>query len=334
MSKILSQDEIDALLTSTASQEPRAPGGRPLDDGSVVVYNFRRPDRVNREQIRSLQFLHDRFARNISTSLSAYLRTVTDVNVTSVEQFTYSEFLMSLPDPTAFYAISLSPIEGLAALELNPAVAFSMIDRMLGGTGRGMAPTRGLTEIEHTVIDGVVKLILEHLTETWRNIVEVRFRVNGRETRPQMLQVAAPNEVVVLVGFDIKVGDTRGMLHFCLPATVIESVGDSFTHTWYRSHREPTVADREQFWRTLGHLPVGVAATVETTMLARDVLEFAPGDVIALGHRLSDPLQVRIHDTVKFEAHPVSEAGRAGVRLLNTVSSPTANHALPEVVHG
>jgi flagellar motor switch protein FliM len=329
VSKILSQDEIDALLTSAADLEKTAATDLRLDSESVIIYNFRRPDRVSKEQIRSLHFLHDRFARNISTSLSAYLRTVTDVNVTSVEQFTYSEFLMSLPDPTAFYAISLTPIEGLGALELNPSVAFSMIDRMLGGSGKGMAPTRGLTEIEHNVIDGVVKLVLEHLTETWRNIVDVRFRVNGRDTRPQMLQVAAPNEVVVLIGFDIKIGDARGMLNFCLPATAIETVGDSFTHTWYRAHREPTMDDRQQFWRTLGHLPVEVSATVETTLPARDVLELAPGDVLALGHRLSDPLQVRVCDTVKFEAYPMQERGQAGVRLLQHVANP----AVPEVVH-
>ena len=328
MSKILSQDEIDALLTSAADLESST--GAPdlaLDGESVIVYNFRRPDRVNKEQIRSLHFLHDRFARNISTSLSAYLRTVTDVNVTSVEQFTYSEFLMSLPDPTAFYAISLTPLEGLAALELNPAVAFSMIDRMLGGSGKGMAPTRGLTEIEHNVIDGVVKLVLEHLTETWRNIVDVRFRVNGRDTRPQMLQVAAPNEVVVLIGFDIRIGDARGMLNFCLPATAIETVGDQFTHTFYRSHREPTLDDRHQFWRTLGHLPVNVAATVSTTLPARDVLELAPGDVIALGHRVTEPLEVRVADAIKFEALPMQEMGRAGVRVLHQVKTAHALEA-------
>ena len=82
MSKILSQDEIDALLTSAASLEKTVASDLPLEGESVIVYNFRRPDRVNKEQIRSLHFLHDRFARNISTSLSAYLRTVTDVNVT------------------------------------------------------------------------------------------------------------------------------------------------------------------------------------------------------------------------------------------------------------
>lgn len=329
MSKILSQDEIHVLLTSTADLAPSSGLDQPLEGDAVIAYNFRRPDRVSKEQIRSLHFLHDRFARNVSTSLSAYLRTVTEVNVTSVEQLTYSEFLISLPDPTVFYAISLTPIEGLGVLELNPSVAFSMIDRMLGGSGKGMAPTRGLTEIEHNVIDDLVKLLLEHLAETWRNIVDVRFRVNGRDTRPQMLQVVAPNEVVVLIGFDIKIGDARGMLNFCLPATAIETVGDSFAHTFYRSHREPTVDDRQQFWRTLGHLPVDVSATVETTMSARDVLDLAPGDVITLGHRLSDPWQVRVCDTVKFDGYPMQEHGHAGVRLLQSV----INAASPEVVH-
>ncbi len=134
MGKILSQEEIDALLGSSRTVEV-APATGPRAD-AAITYNFRRPDRVSKEQIRSLHFLHDRFARNVSTSLSAYLRAVTEVSIVSVEQFTYSEFLMSLPDPTAFYGLSLQPAEGLGALELNPVVAFTMIDRMLGGSGQ------------------------------------------------------------------------------------------------------------------------------------------------------------------------------------------------------
>jgi flagellar motor switch protein FliM len=142
-----------------------------------------------------------------------------------------------------------------------------------------------------------------------------------------MLQVAAPNEVVVLIGFDIRIGDARGMLNFCLPATAIETVGDQFTHTWYRSHREPTLDDRHHFWRTLGHLPVNVAATVSTTLPARDVLELAPGDVIALGHRVTQPIEVRVADAIKFEALPMQEMGRAGVRVLHqTAHAPEAAH--------
>ncbi len=315
MSKILSQEEIDALLTSAADLERTARADVSGERQSVVVYNFRRPDRVSKEQIRSLHFLHDRFARNIATSLSAYLRTVTDVSVMSVEQFTYSELLMSLPDQTAFYAVAMSPLDGLAALELNPVIAFAMIDRMLGGSGRGMAPNRGLTEIEQNVIDGVVKLVLEHLAETWKNITPVRFRISSRDTRPQMLQVAAPNEVVVLVGFDIKIGEARGMLNFCLPASSIEAVGESFTHSWYRTQRAPSAAGRHDMGIALGRLPMHVTATVGTTLSARDVLALQPGDVISLGHRVAEPIDGRVNGLAKFLVVPTLVNERAGVRI-------------------
>ena len=188
------------------------------------------------------------------------MRVVTDVTILSVEQFTYSEFLMSLSDPTAFYAISMRPLEGTAALELNPSVAFTMIDRMLGGSGRGVAVNRALTEIEQNVTDGVVKLILENLTDAWRGIVDVQFRISGRETRPQMLQVAAPNEVVLLMSFEIRIGDTRGVLNICFPAASIEAVSGSFTRSWQRTQREMTPAEQaaldENIGRVDGH-PVG-----------------------------------------------------------------------------
>ena len=167
MSRILSQEEIDALIASTPSD---GSGGRTDATTPVIVYNFRRPDRVSKDQIRSLHFIHDRFARNATTSLAAFLRTSIELSVVSVEQFSYSEFLMALPDPTAFYAISMPPVDALGAVELNPGVAFAMIDRILGGSGESGAPQRALTEIEQNVVDSVIKLLLDHLTETWRTV--------------------------------------------------------------------------------------------------------------------------------------------------------------------
>jgi flagellar motor switch protein FliM len=126
MSQILSQDEIDALTQSAArSGEPAGPG----EESNVVRYNFRRPDRVSKEQIHSLQFLHERFARNVATSLSAYLRVMTEISVVSVEQFSYSEFLLSLTDPTAFYALGIPPFEESAALEINRSAASARVRR-------------------------------------------------------------------------------------------------------------------------------------------------------------------------------------------------------------
>jgi flagellar motor switch protein FliM len=319
MSKILSQEEIDALLTSAAeiernSRAAPAPAAQGRKE-SVVVYNFRRPDRVSKDQIRSLHFLHDRFARNVATALSAYLRSVTDVNIMSVEQFTYSEFLMSLPDPTAFYALAIQPIDALCALEMNPNVAFTMIDRMLGGQGRGSTPTRALTEIEQNVVDAIVKVICDNLTDTWHQIVDVTFKLSGRETRPQMLQVSAPNEVVVLLGFDIRIGEARGMLNVCIPANVIESVGAGFTQTWHRARREPTASDRRHLYENLSRVKLRISANLETTLPARELLRLGVGDVVSLGHLVRDPLDVRVQESSKFAGRLVVQDGFAAVRL-------------------
>ena len=189
MSRILSQEEIDALIASSPADGAanRQDAGAP-----VTTFNFRRPDRVSKDQIRSLHFIHDRFARNVTTSLAAFLRTSIELSVVSVEQFSYSEFLMALPDPTAFYAIGMPPADALGAIELNPAVAFAMIDRILGGTGESGAPQRALTEIEQNVVDSVIKLILDHLTETWRPVIDIRFHIHARETRPALARFSMP----------------------------------------------------------------------------------------------------------------------------------------------
>jgi flagellar motor switch protein FliM len=310
MNRMLTQDELDELI-----------GGRAMGAGGghAAVYNFRRPDRIGKDQIRSMHFLHDRFARNISTSLSAYLRTTTEVNVVSVEQFSYSEFLMSLPDPTAFYALSMAPLDGLAALEINPAVAFPMIDRMLGGTGQRTGVTRGLTEIEQNVVDGVVKVVLENLTETWSHIAEVRFRISGRETRPQMLQVAMPNETVILLIFDIRLGDARGMLNLCIPASIIETFGASFAQA-ARARRKPNAEERAAVAANLARIRMPLTVTIESRLPASELVPLAAGDVLSLGVPIDTPLVVRMGGVPKFTARAVRVGDNAGVTLAGAVT--------------
>lgn len=319
MGKILSQEEIDALLGSAREIEKEvvheaapAIGGPPPTE--ATLYNFRRPDRVSKEQIRSLHFLHDRFARNVATSLSAYLRSATEVNVVSVEQFTYSEFLMSLPDPTAFYAVSLQPVDSLGALELNPGIAFAMIDRMLGGSGRAAQISRALTEIEQNVVDSVIKLILENLTESWRPILEVQFRIQGRETRPQMLQVAAPNEVFILLVFDIRIAETRGMLNLCVPA----GVGAHFAQGWHGTHREPSAAERKRLLDNLARVRVPLSASLSTRIEAREVLVVRPGDCLSLGRPIGEPVEVLAGRVVKWRGRPVRLDQQIGVEISAT----------------
>lgn len=304
----LSQDEVDALMMSGGQRDQAE-----LVPAAPTPYNFRRPDRVSKEQLRSLHFLHDRFAVNVSTSLSVFLRTMTEVNIGAVEQFTYGEFLMSLPDPTAFYAVRLSPLDGLGALEINPSIAFTMVDRMLGGAGQTAPPSRALTEIEQNVLDAVVRLLLEHLMETWRVIGDVQFRIHGRETRPQMLQVTGPNEVVIVLAFDLKIGDRRGALRFCIPAAAIESMEEKVAQGWHRTRPEPTPLQVAHLHANIGRVPLRVTALLETRFEARELLALCEGDVVALGRSAADPIDVHVGDVHRFTGRLIG--GERGVAL-------------------
>ena len=313
MSRILSQVEIDALLASVPGTAES--GEHAGTAGSVIAYDFRRPDRISKDQIRSLHFLHDRFARNATSSLSAYLRTSIEVTVATVEQLSYPEFLLSLPDPTAFYSLRIKTIEALGALELNPALAFTMVDRMLGGAGKGAPPDRALTEIEQNVVDSVVKLILGHLNETWEAITTVGFTIEGRETRPQMLPIAGRNEIMLLLGFDMKVGDVRGLLHVCLPAAAVEVDGLTFSQGWQQTAPNATGAQRAHLVESLGRVPMEVSTLLDTRMRVRDVLELSRGDVISLGIPLEARVRVRVGDRVKYLGRLTSRDGRAAVTV-------------------
>ena len=317
MTRILSQEEVDALILST----PGSSGS--VDDGaSATAYNFRRPDRVTKDQIRSLHILHDRFARSAATSLSAYLRTTTELSIVSVEQSAYSEFLMALPDPTAFYSLAMPPGDSLGALELNPNVAFALIDRLLGGSGESTPPERALTEIEQNVVEAVVKLLLEHLTETWRTVTEIQFQIQARETRPQMLQVASWNEVVIQVTFDVKVGDTRGLLNLCVPASLIEASGSSFVQGWQQARREPTPSEQQWLTENLGRALLPVTTDLETSLKTRELLNLDVGHVLSLGVPADSEVDIRVANLVKFKGRLASRAGRGAVRISRSFASP------------
>ncbi len=315
---------MNALLPEGGRRDA---SGRARRGEPVVPYNFRRPDRVSREQMHSLHFLHDRFARNVATSLSAYLRTNVELSVVSVEQGSYAEFLTSVSDPTAFYALSISPFSELGALEITPPVAFAMIDRMLGGGGRIVSLNRALTEIEQNVVDSVVKLVLAGLTETWKPIVDLVFGIRARETRPQMLRVSAPNEVVVMIVFDIKVSEARGTISLCIPSDIVEQVGAQFAHVWKRQRRDLT--DQEKTWllASIGAVPVPVVPLIHTRLSANDVLALKEGDVLSLALPAAHAIDLQVGGIPKLKGHLAVGGGRLRVQIESRCDVSTSNRA-------
>ena len=312
MTHVLSQRELDRLAPDSAVGVSRAqPGPVP----SVTRYDFRRPDRISKEQIHSLHFLHERFARNVSTSLAAYLRSMTELSLVSVQQIAYSEFLTALPDPTAYYALSIAPFEELGGLEINPAVAFALVERMLGGSGQPTEVTRALTDIEQNVIDSVVKILLDSLSETWRPIVDLAFGIRGRETRPQMLQVASPNDTVLMLVFDMRVGEVQGLLNFCLPASIVEKTDTHFAAAWDRHKRDLTPKERGWLIENLGRVRMPFSAVLGSRCSAGDLVALQAGDIVSLDVPLHQPVDARVGDTVKFRGRLTALSGRTHVQI-------------------
>ena len=303
MGAILSQAEIDALLSPAPDAARRPAAG-------VRPYDFGRPDRVSPEQVHALQFLHERCARGLSTTFSAYLRTTVVWSVTSVEQSTYAAFLASAADPTAFYALGLAPFDDLGALDVHGALAFALIDRMLGGSGSPVVPARPLTEIEQHVMDSVVKLMLEGLTEAWKPVTNVAFSIRARETRPQLLQVAAPGEVVVVVVFTLQVGDVTGLVSLSLPASVIEAASAHFVHHWPRHRRDSSADERAWMALNLPRVRVPVVPLIRTSASARIVLGLQPGDVLTLPLAADRPIDVDAGGAKKLTGRLANDRGR------------------------
>src|SRR5262249_29061747 len=190
-------------------------------------------DRISKNQIRSLHFIHDRFARNVSSSMSALLRTIVEVSLEDIVQTSYAEFLDTISDPTCYSAISLQPLDGLAGLEMAPNLVFSMIDRLLGGAGRPMANARPMTEIEQKIIQRVLKVLVDKLLENSRHVYAIACGVIATETNPHMMQVTGPNEIVVHFQFQVRLGETLGKMHLAIPTLVLDPIIHLFDQEEY-----------------------------------------------------------------------------------------------------
>ena len=211
MTDVLDQSEVDALLAAVESggvetaAEAASPRLTHAAQREVRTYDFKRPERVSKEQMRALEGIHDAFSRNFGASLSGFLRTIVEVRMATAEQLTYSEFIHSLPNPTNFNLLTVEPLEGQMCLELSPLIIYPIIDRLLGGSSSELfIPQRPLTLIEQRLVGRITSRALVSLTEAWTELVEVEFTITEVESNPHLVQIVAPNEVVVVLGFEIK----------------------------------------------------------------------------------------------------------------------------------
>ena len=311
--ELLSNEELSALMPEQPKSEAAAERERRK---RVVPYNFRRPDRLSKEAVRSLYLLHDLFAHSLSTSLPLFLRTFAEVTLISVEQQAYSEYLRGLPDPTTVFTIAAGSLNGVYAVEINTSIAFPIIDRLLGGNGESLNEKRPATDLELKILEGFLSIVNENYSAAWKPIVPLATEIVGRETRPQMLQIIAPNEVVATIGYQVQIGDAQGAMSICLPVVMLESVIDKFNQSAYQPAKATEPEATRELLETLAGVRFPFSTELESVPAAvSDLMSLSVGDVLRTNHRTDKPLKVSVGDSTKFIGKIASLEGRMVVQL-------------------
>jgi flagellar motor switch protein FliM len=331
VSDVLSQSEIDALLSAISSGDLDAARiQEEADEPQVRPFDFLRPSKFSKDQLRTMEMLHENFCRLAQTQLSGLLRAMVEIEVVSADQVSYGEFVNSMPVPTLINIVTMEPLEGNAVLEMNLPIVFSIIDRLVGGPGTHRPKLRELTEIEHALMQGVTDVLLNALSEAWSNVVPVRFRKVGAEMNPQFAQIVAPSDMVVLISFELRVGAATGMLSLCVPYLVLEpAVGKLTAQSYFSNLGDSSSPElREGIASHLGSVTVPVAVELGTAELhVGDLLELAPGDVIPLSISPGSDVTVRVGRREAFHAQPGTRGRRSAVQITSRIEDPERTFA-------
>ncbi|MBQ1854961.1 MAG: flagellar motor switch protein FliM [Anaerovibrio sp.] len=322
---VLSQSEIDKLLAQFASGEADAETMQKEESTKKIkTYDFKRPDKFSKDQIRTLNMLHDNFARLFNTYLSTYLRALVSVEVASVEQLTYQEFVQSLSNPSVIGILAVPPLKGNIIMEMNSGIAFSIIDRVFGGQGENTINPRVLTEIEEAVIRRIFDKALGHLREAWFNVVQFNPKIEAIESNPQFAQIVPPSDMVVIITLQTKIGGAEGFMNICIPYLVLEPIMSKLTTTFWvaaniskEEHPEHEDMIRQKLRKT--KVPV-IIQMGQFDISVREFLSLSYGDVLQLDTRVDDELKCIVGNNTKFYCRPGTSGKKAAVQITRLIT--------------
>ncbi len=327
MADILSQEEIDALLevvdedgdTSSIDVEEN----QQSEQRQIIVYDFKRPNRVSKEQLRAIKGIHDKLARNLASQISSVMRSIVEIRLHSVDQMTYGEFLMSLPSPTSFNVFSIKPLDGNCVLEINPSIAFPMIDRLLGGTGENFEANRELTDIEVNLLDAVLRMIMQRLKESWSMITDMYPNVEAKESSPNVVQIVSQNEIVIMVVMEIIVGNSSGMINLCYPVIYLEPILSRLANRDIMLGETSAKKSRNKELKTL----IGRAEILYEAILGKSIvsvnefLNLKEGDILRLDRGADDKAIVCIDKKEVFLAEVGLHRFRKSIKIEQLIRS-------------
>jgi len=317
---VLSQSEIDKLLSalsdgSVSAEEVKADE----EQKKIKTYDFRRPDKFSKDQIRTLFMLHESFSRLLNTYLSTHLRTMVNVEVASVEQLTYQEFVQSLANPSVISILAVPPLKGNIIMEINTEIAFAFIDRVFGGEGNTSLKPRVLTEIEETVMRRFIDVANNLLREAWSTVIDIHPTLEATESNPQFTQIVPPSDMVVIVTIQMKVGEVEGMMNICVPYLVLEPIMSKLTTTFWVASSVTKDDDPQQvkiLQKKIERTKVPFVVELgRVNLTIREFLTLGFGDVLQLDTGVKDEMRCLVGKRPKFYARPGTSGKKMAVQI-------------------
>lgn len=320
MSDEITDDELRHLID--AARESRH---APSDDGegqAAMGYDFRRPQRVNKDQTRRLESIHEQFARLAAATLSSNMRMVVDVDVAFCEQLTYNEFILSLPNPCTAFSFTLDPQGGPGVLAFANDFIMAVVDRAFGGQGRAYTgDARTLTQIEMNVVNKLVTRIFGDLETTWEPVARVEVTDVTLETNPEFIQVAAPGDGVLVVAFEANARSASGLVHLCYPLSALDPLLPRLAPgPQRRGGRDPEALESQR--RSLANMKIPVEVQIARGALPlNDVAGLSVGDVVKLDSQKGDLAVVLVGGRPKYLGRPGLRGRKRAVEIEAEISA-------------
>lgn len=322
MGEVLSQNEIDSLLTALSNGELDVDEMKDTGEKQVKDYDFARPAKFSKEHLRTMEIIFEHYGRLLSTNLPVYLRKNIQVEVMNSEAVTYSEFSNALSNPVLLGIVNFAPMPGNIIIELASNLGYAMVDRMLGGIGMPLERTRDFSEIELLIIERIMNVCINLLREPWQNVVDIHPRLERIETNSQFAQIISPSEMIAIVTINLKIGEIEGLMNVCLPYMTLEDVMDKLnTKYWYSTMQE---RDEKEYAEAIESLiskaPMPIKAVLGNSSISvNDFINLQVGDIIRLDTKVDEPLSVFVGNLKKFTALPGASGEQYAVRVTSVI---------------
>ncbi len=322
MGEVLSQNEIDNLLAALSTGELDVDTISNAEEKQVKNYDFGRPTKFSKEHLRTLEIIFEHYGRLVSTNLPVLLRKNAQVTVASSETVTFSEFSNALSNPVILGIVNFEPLNGTIVIDLATNLGYAMIDRMLGGQGTPLDKPRDFSEIEMSILEKVLVMLVQLLREPWKNVLDISPVLTRVETNPQFAQIIAPSEMIAIVTLNLKIGDVEGFMNICLPFVTLEDVMDRLnTKYWFSTMQENRGDDyQETLEAMLRRVDIPIRAVLGKSVVSvSDFMNLQVGDVIRLDSKVDNEMDVYVGNIKKFTALPGAQGKSFAVQVTSVL---------------